>query len=204
MTSKKMMDIQKWLKTQVSSYRYRHIGGVAKAAARLALYYKLPIDKAVTAAWLHDCAKELPKDEMKKWIGRSPYKLDALEKKMPALWHPHAGAAIARKKWGIKDPSVIEAIRCHTLGSPAMKPLAQLLFVADFIEPLRRFDGVAEARVAAMRGLRDAICTKARMTIEMMLRNGILIHPRLLETWSAFLPQKGNGDKVSVRSANRA
>jgi predicted HD superfamily hydrolase involved in NAD metabolism len=187
MAETKILKIEKWVQTQVSTYRFHHIGGVVKAAERLAKRYHLPVSKAVTAAWLHDCAKELPKDQMRAWIKGSPFRLDHLEQKLPALWHPHAAAAIALKKWSIRDASILEAIRCHTLGSPDMKPLAQLMFVADFIEPKRQFEGVQEARRAALKSLRDGVCVKAGTTVGMLLKNKMRVHPRLLETWNSFL-----------------
>jgi len=192
MAEPKILKIQNWVKTQVSPYRFHHINGVVKAAERLAKRYRLPTLKAVTAAWLHDCAKELPKDQMGAWIKGSPFRLDLLEQKLPALWHPHAAAAIALKKWRIRDKAVLEAIRCHTLGSPDMKPLAQMMFVADFIEPNRQFEGVQEARKAALKSLREGVRVKAGMTVMLLLKNKMRIHPRLLETWNAFLTSGKN------------
>ena len=105
---------------------------------------------------------------------------------MPALWHPHAGEAIARLQWGVRDPGILEAVRCHTLGNARMKPLAQLLFVADFIEPTRVFPGVREARALAFQDIRLAVGLKASMTIRFLLEKKMKIHPRLLGTWNGF------------------
>jgi predicted HD superfamily hydrolase involved in NAD metabolism len=125
------------------------------------------------------------------WMKGTPFRLDALEKQMPGLWHPHAGAAIALKKWKVKDAAVLEAIRSHTLGGAEMGVLAQVVFVADFIEPGRVFGGVAQARAAACRGLTEGVCAKAALTLEHLLKNREMIHPRLLLTWNAFLLKDG-------------
>lgn len=159
-------------------------------ARKLAERYRLPADKAEVAGWLHDSAKELSKSEMNAWMKRSPFKLDEAEKRIPALWHPHAGAAIALKQWGIKDARVLEAIRCHTLGNPAMSPLAQVVFVADFIEPNRDFEGVDLARKTARKSLREAVLLKCSMTVEYLLEKNMKIHGRLLETWNYYLDEK--------------
>jgi predicted HD superfamily hydrolase involved in NAD metabolism len=187
MTPLKLLEIQSWVAEQVSPYRLRHIQGVVHTSEKLARRLGLPVEKARLAAWLHDSAKEKTRLEMKKWIQKAGFHLDALEKKMPGLWHPHAGAAIALEKWGIKDKSVLEAIRCHTLGSPKMGPLAQLVFVADFIEPSRDFIGVHKVRATARRNLKEAVLAKASMTIRFLLEKRMKIHPRLLETWNQFL-----------------
>lgn len=185
--TKKIIEIQRWLKTQVSFYRYKHIKGVAETAQKLAHRHGLPVLKAQISGWLHDCAKELSKDQMLFWIKKSVFKLDLYEEKMPGLWHPHAGASIAWYKWGIRDLSIIEAIRCHTLGHGTMKPLAQLIFVSDFVEPNRKFKNVKCVRIAAQKNLREAVCTKASMTIQFLIQKNVKIHPRLLETWNGFL-----------------
>jgi len=187
MSLPKFSILQDWVAAQVSPYRLKHIQGVARTSVRLAQRFGLSAQKALLAAWLHDCAKELPKREMEGWIQKAGFRLDGAEKKMPGLWHPHAGAAIALKKWGIRDKSVLEAIRCHTLGSAQMDPLAQLVFVADFIEPSRRFEGVEKVRALARKSLKEAVLAKASMTVQFLFEKRMKIHPRLLETWNQFL-----------------
>lgn len=61
--------------------------------------------------------------------------------KLPALWHPHAGANLAYHHWGCRNREILDAVRCHTLGRPGMGKLAQAVFVADYIEKGRRFPG---------------------------------------------------------------
>jgi predicted HD superfamily hydrolase involved in NAD metabolism len=186
MSALKLSEIQKWVSTQVSHHRLKHIQGVVQTSEKLAGRYGLPVSKARIAAWLHDCAKEWSKTEMGTWIKKAHRKLDRWEKDMPGLWHPHAAEGVALRKWGIKDPFILEAIRCHTLGNPEMAPLAQLIFIADFIEPGRRFAGVSWARKSAFEGLNSGVRAKASLTIEFLLEKRMKIHPRLLETWNHF------------------
>lgn len=141
----------------------------------------------MTAAWLHDCGKELSRAEMAFWLKKGGARLDTMEKALPALWHPHVGSVIARYRWGIRDAGILEAIRCHTLGHPKMKALAQVVFIADFIEPNRDFKGVLEARRQSALGLKEGVRAKASQTITFLLEKKMRIHPRLLETWNAFL-----------------
>jgi len=190
MFKNKIFKIKLWIKAHISPKRYEHIRGVAQTSRKLAIRYGLPPDQAELAGWLHDCAKELPKSEMLDWIKKGPTLLDKAEKKIPALWHPHAGASIALHQWKIKDTPILEAIRCHTLGSPTMSPLAQIIFVGDFIEPGRRFDGVVMARAIAKNDLNQAVLIKCSMTISHLLSQDMKIHGRLLETWNSFLGYK--------------
>ena len=119
-------------------------------------------------------------------------KLDEEEKNIPALWHPHAGASIAQNQWKIKDKDTLEAIRCHTLGSPEMSALAQIVFVADFIEPGRTFPGVEKVRLIARKNIQEAVLLKCSMTIDYLLSRQMKIHSRLLRTWNSFLSYKAS------------
>lgn len=179
------------MKSQVSPRRFKHIQGVVKTSGDLAGRFGQSASKARLAAWFHDCAKEMTRAQMLSWLRGTPFRLDRLEKRMPGLWHPHAGAAIALKKWKLKDAAVLEAIRSHTLGGERMGPLAQVVFVADFIEPGRVFEGVGLARAAARRGLAEGVRVKTVLTLEQLLKNGEMVHPRLLLTWNAFLSKDG-------------
>ena len=190
MSAKKIEQIKKWLSTQVNPERYQHIYGVAETAKKLAVLHHLSVEKAELAGWLHDCAKELSRSEMLKWIKKSSFDLDVNERKIPALWHPHAGASIALSQWKIKDVKVLEAIRRHTLGSPAMSPLAQIVFVADFIEPGRDFSGVKLVRKVARENLNEAVLLKCSMTISHLMDKKMKVHDRLLATWNRFLDKR--------------
>jgi predicted HD superfamily hydrolase involved in NAD metabolism len=179
--------ISGWVRGQVSFKRFKHIQGVVKTSLKLASKYNIDFKKAQLAGWLHDCAKELPRETMLRWLQGTSFKLDSMEKGMPGLWHPHVGAAIALKKWKIKDNSVLQAIRCHTLGRPGMDRLAQIVFIADFIEPGRDFIGVGRVRKIALRGLADGVCIKALTTVQHLFENRMMIHSRLVDTWNYFL-----------------
>ncbi|HVZ81387.1 MAG TPA: bis(5'-nucleosyl)-tetraphosphatase (symmetrical) YqeK [bacterium] len=179
--------VVRWVKARVGPGRFRHIQGVARTAARLARRSGLSVPKALWAAWLHDSAKEMDRTLLLRWVGKSRGRMDPGEEGIPALWHPHAGVGLAREIWGIRDREILEAIRCHTLGSPGMAPVAQVIFVADFIEPGRHFPGVDRARAAAHRGLAGAVTLKCRMTIGHLMGNGRVVHPRLLETYNFFI-----------------
>ncbi len=138
------------------------------------------------AALFHDSAKEMSKAQMRSLLRKGPFLLDAEEKNLPALWHPFAGANLAYHEWGCRNKDILEAIRCHTLGMAGMGKLAQALFVADYIEPGRRFEGLAKARKAAKKSLAKGVRIKAAQTLAYLLATRRKIHPRLVETWNDF------------------
>ena len=58
------------------------------------------------------------------------------------LWHAPAGAALVKTEVGITDEDILSAIRFHTSGRPNMTLLEKVVYVADYIEPGRRFPGL--------------------------------------------------------------
>jgi predicted HD superfamily hydrolase involved in NAD metabolism len=183
----KLSQLRVWVRAKVGQDRFAHILGVEKASRSLARKYGLKEQPLRAAALLHDSAKEMSQSQMAALFRKGPFRLDGGEKALPALWHPQAGANLAYHHWKIRYPEVLDAIRCHTLGRPGMGKLAQALFVADYIEPGRRFAGLSKARRAAQESLSEGVTVKAAQTIEYLLSKGRKVHPRLVETWNAFL-----------------
>lgn len=179
--------LAQWVRSLVSPGRWRHILGVVDEARRLARLNGLPGRKAALAAYLHDAAKEMPPDAMLSLLEGTPFRLDRHERKITALWHPHASAALAFKAWGVRDKAVLEAVRRHALGGPDMGPLARVLFVADYVEPGRRFKGAREARLRSRRSLSDGVRLKCEGTMAYLRRRRLSIHPRLKRTWQKSL-----------------
>lgn len=129
--------IRKKLKKKLNSHRYRHTLGVMYTCAALAMAYGEDLQKAQLAGLLHDCAKCIPDEEQLKRCKKHKIPISPLEKETPFLLHAKLGAYFAQKKYGVKDSETLSAIRCHTTGKPAMTVLEQIVFVADYIEPLR-------------------------------------------------------------------
>ena len=55
-------------------------------------------------------------------------------------YHQFLGAMVARDKFGVADPEILDAIKYHTTGRKKMGWLEKLVFVSDKIEPTRPYD----------------------------------------------------------------
>ena len=51
--------------------------------------------------------------------------------------HAKAGAFLAKTKYGVADPEILNAIRYHTTGKADMTLLEKITYLADYIEPWR-------------------------------------------------------------------
>lgn len=131
-------EIQKKLKKHITEKRFLHTRGVQYTAVMLAMRYEADLQKAALAGLLHDCAKCLDDDKMKKECKKYDIACSETEKKLPYLLHAKLGACYAKEKYGIKDKEILSAIRYHTTGRADMTLLEKIIFTADYIEPHRK------------------------------------------------------------------
>jgi predicted HD superfamily hydrolase involved in NAD metabolism len=132
-----LQDIRKKLKKELDKERYEHTKGVMYTAGCLAMAYEYPLEKAMLAGLLHDCAKCIPNDEKIRLCNENHILISHAELENPTLLHAKAGAVIAEGKYKVNDPEVLHAIKVHTTGEPDMNLLDKIIFVADYIEPKR-------------------------------------------------------------------
>ena len=145
--------IKEDLKKSLSSHRYTHVLGVAAAARELADRYGCDADTAEVAGLLHDAAKQLPLPDMQALAEKSFPVLPAPILANGGLLHGYAAVTIARERYGITDQALLGAIAHHTTGAEQMSTLEKIIFLADYIEVNRDFDGVDDLRKAARRNL---------------------------------------------------
>ena len=169
------------LKSTLKPSRYIHTLGVAETAKRLADRFGVNPAKAELAGLLHDCAKYLPLDEMRKMVKRGVLDADETELDTESVLHAPAGMVYAQKVFGVRHPEILSAIRKHTLGDAQMSPLDALIYTADFIEPNRKsFPGLDEARKLAESDLWAATRRCAELTNEYLIEQGKQPHLRTI------------------------
>ena len=99
--------------------------------------------------------------------------------RLARLLHSKTGAGIAKYEFGCDD-EVAGAIFWHTTGKEDMSLLEKVIYMADYIEPNRDFDGVEALRAAAYEDLDRALEMGFRMSIEDMESRDIVPHARTL------------------------
>lgn len=139
MDSQDFASIRKEMEKVLSSKRYAHTLGVAYTAAALSMAHGDPVEDAMTAGLLHDCAKSMHGSELVAICEKAHLNVTAVERSNPtALLHAKAGAYLAQHKYGITDDDILNAIRYHTTGRPDMSKLEKIIYIADYIEPNRK------------------------------------------------------------------
>ena len=97
------------------------------------------------------------------------------------------GAILARTTYGIDDIEVLNAIKYHTTGRRNMTMLEKIVFIADYIEPSRRFDGVEATRKQAFRDIDQAVYEALENTMKHLLEKKSFIDMDTLDARNDLL-----------------
>ena len=169
--------------------RVKHVLGVEEEAIRLAEKYGADVGKARIAALLHDCTKKLSMDEQLTLCEHYGVELDEMERSALKLLHAKTGAAIARRVFAADD-AVCDAIRWHTTGRAGMTILEKVIYLADYIEPNRDFDGVDELRAAVYEDIDKGLELGLHMSIREIEETGSAVHQNTREAYEFIKAQR--------------
>lgn len=184
-------EIKLYLERNLSEKRYVHSLGVAAEAQRLAEKYDVEPSRAYLAGLVHDCAKEVPPEKMAD-ILKNEYHIyvDAFSCMMPKILHGPLGAAVSQRVFGIYDPEILEAVRYHTTGKSGMTMLTKIIYIADYIEPNRKFSGVNELRYLAYKDIDEAIIKGIDDTIKDLTDRGLMLHPDTIHARNSLIAKR--------------
>ena len=139
--------------------------------------YGLPMQKAGVAGILHDCAKNMELGRLQFIARQARLPCDAQTMGSNALLHGPVGAQIARMRYHISDAHILNAIRYHTTGRAGMNALELVIFVADAIEPSRKYPGLGLMCEQAQEDLRLAALTSLTGTQKFVKTKGLSESP---------------------------
>jgi len=145
--------------------RVAHVAGVESEAVRLAQFWGEDAENAAEAGILHDITKKLELNDQLILCEKYGIINDNVEKENVKLLHAKTGAELARERFNISD-EVYNAIRWHTTGKPDMTLLEKIIYIADYIEPNRDFEGVDKLRELAYEDLDKAMELGLSMSLE--------------------------------------
>lgn len=165
--------------SMIRQKRVPHVMGVEEEAVKLAGRWGADPEVARHAAILHDCTKYLELEPQLELCAKYGVELDELEQVAVKLLHSKTGACIARAVFG-EPEEVCRAIFWHTTAKEDMTLQEKILYMADYIEPNRDFDGVERLRALAYRDLDKALLLGVETTIQEMEERRLPIHRKTL------------------------
>lgn len=175
--------IKDYIKDNMSEKRFKHVLGVVETAKDLAKRHGVNVDDAALVALVHDVVKEQEKDVAKQILiekGEGEYL-----KHSAKIWHAPLGAFVANEQFGIENEDILNAIKYHTTGRPKMSTLEKVLFVADYTEPNRQFEGAIAVR-ENWDALDKAVHEILKQKIEKIITSGLEIHPNTLVAYEYY------------------
>ena len=168
--------------SRVAPKRIAHIGRVTALLDDWADALALPSDEA--RAWhdaglYHDALRDAPPDELLALVGgSSSHPIEML----------HGPAAAARMVAdGESRQEVLDAVRFHTVGSSEWGRLGRALYMADYLEPGRKFSRRDRAYLASQvpHDFDATFRQVLRARLEWALREGMGLYPEAVTLWNA-------------------
>lgn len=175
---------------QMSKKRLEHVLRVEKKAIELAEKYGADIEKASLSALLHDYAKEMNDKKTADVVINHGLELELL-KFGSSIWHGPVGAVLVKEDFEIVNQEILDAIAFHTVGHPEMGEIAKIIYVADYIEDGRDFDGVEEARMYADESLNKGVQYESKKTLLYLIQKDKPVYPQAIETYNKFIDEGG-------------
>ena len=160
--------------------RVKHVLGCRDTAVALAKKWGADLTDAGRAGILHDITKALDGPLQLTLCAAYGKILDDFSRKYPKTLHALTGSMVAREIFGEND-TVVSAIEHHTTGKADMNLLETIIYVADYMEPGRDFDGVERLRELAFSDIQAALKLGLEMTLEHLHRQGNEVSPQSRE-----------------------
>ena len=174
------VELPSW--ARVTDKRRAHILRVAELLERWSDLMCIPAperqDWLDVARW-HDALRDAPPEELRRLAGDAPYE--------PEMLHGPASAEKLAKE-GERRANVLEAIRYHTVGSPAWDRTGRALYMADFLEPGRSFSHEDRAFLSAQvpHDFDGVFRQVVRMRLVYALNEGHTLFPETVQLWNSI------------------
>lgn len=183
-------DLVAILKRALKQPRFEHVLRVEKTAIALAERNQVNIEKASIAGLVHDYAKQRPDADFIQVIAQKQLDPELLDYGN-AIWHGIVGAEMIKDELQLFNEDILNAVRHHTTGAAVMSKLEQVIYMADYIEPGRDFEGVAQARQVTQTSLAAGVALQTKQTLSYLIKHDRPVYPKTIETYNAWVAGLG-------------
>lgn len=184
--------IKEKLRYTIGTERLDHSLRVMEEAGKIAECLGTDKDKAMMSGLLHDCGRFSDKSILLKKAGEFGIILEKIYTKNANLIHAYLGREVAKQVYGVEDSDVLDAIKYHTTGKANMSMLEKIVYMADYIEPFRNFEGIDEIRALVYKdkNIDEALLRAIDNTIVFILERKQIIHEDTIEARNYLLYNK--------------
>ena len=181
-------ELEKAVVSLLKPQRVAHVLGCRRTAVELAKRWGADETDAARAGLLHDITKALDGPLQLELCKQYGVILDNFSSQNPKTLHALTGSLVAQRIFG-ENASVVSAIESHTTGKTDMNILEKIIYIADYMEPNRSFEGVETLRRLAYTDIDKAMVLGLTMTLEVLREQGREISPMSREALE-FLRKK--------------
>ncbi len=182
-----------WLREKSEPYlkekRIPHVRGCAQEARKLALRWGEDPDLAEEAGILHDITKKLLLDEQLLLCEKYGIINDTVEEQSTKLLHAKTGAELSKDLFGVHG-KVYSGIRWHTTGKANMTLFEKIIYLADYIEPTRCFEGIERLRELSYSDIDEAMILGLGMSLEELKQYGADPHRKTVEALEWLMAER--------------
>ena len=181
------------IRPYLTEKRYLHTLSVEKEADRLGELY-LPDDRIRlrAAALLHDITKKDDHEKQLQYCADFGIMMSNKYGTSPEVLHAVTGAKVAERDFSdFVDDGIVRAIALHTTGDGDMTVFDAIIYLADYIEETRTFEGCRRLRSYfwdriycgedKYEVLTDTLIKSFDMTIEHLIEKGNVIDIKTVE-----------------------
>lgn len=171
--------------------RVSHVLGCRDTAVELARHWGADETDAARAGILHDITKAIDGPLQLTLCSAYGKMLSEFSRKYPKTLHALTGSLVAERIFG-ENEAVVEAICHHTTGKANMNLLETIIYVADYMEPNRKFPGVERLRELAYSDITGALKLGLEMTLEHLNKQGSEVSPesrKALDFLKDYIPK---------------
>lgn len=137
--------LEEFTRAQMSEKRFNHSLSVANLSKEIANAHGLDEDEAYRAGLLHDICKQWSKEKSEAWM--QCYEKSHIEEPV-AIWHGYLCDHFLKRYFPISK-TIAQAVHYHVIGK-SENPIANIVYMADKLDPLRDYDSSAEIALAKM------------------------------------------------------
>ncbi len=205
-TDDELCTLREGVKEYLSEERYRHTLGVERAAMRLGeMYLPEKVSKLRAAALLHDITKAYNLEKQLKCSKKFGIIIDKYDAQSVNILHGMTASVLISELFpGFSDSEIISAVRYHTTGRDKMTMFEAIVYLADYIDDTRTYEGCVRLREKIFSKGADeklfcsVIAESLDMTICHLIKKGVYINTDTVKARNYFISRISElSEKVS-------
>ena len=174
-------------KMMMTKERFFHTINVRDFSLLLAKTHMVDPKKVELAAISHDLFRDVPAKKLLKISEIWNVETERVERNHPILLHGKVAAEFLKRRYGLRDKSILLSIAYHTSGHPEMDRVGKILVISDTIGFDRDFQGVEDLRKLSHLDLDKAFIGVLKNRMEYALKTNRYLLPKSVETWNSLV-----------------